>query len=92
MGLSDSCRHGTSTPPTPHTAEMCFAAKLCSFKQEIKCTSFRKKKKKKLMKTFLVLFFSLLELSDGSEVACAIIRSRLQSVHTQKSHKRHNIA
>lgn len=40
----------------------------------------------------LLLLFSLFDLSDGSKVVCAIIRSGLQSVHTQKSPKGHNIA
>lgn len=40
----------------------------------------------------LVLFFSFFDLSDSSEVACAIIRSGLKSMHTQKSPKGHNIA
>ena len=40
----------------------------------------------------LVLFFYLFDLSDSSKVACVITRSGLQSVHTQKSHKGHNIA
>lgn len=57
VGVSDSCRQGISTPPTPHADEMCFTAKLCSFKQEIMCTLFREKKK--LMKMCLLLLFSL---------------------------------
>lgn len=40
----------------------------------------------------LVLFFSFFDLSDNSKVACAIIRSALKSMHTQKSPKGHNIA
>lgn len=91
VGVSDSRRQGISTPPTPHADEMCSAAKLCSVKQEIMCTLFRKKKKK-LMKMCLVLFFSLFDLSDGSKAARASIRSGLQSVHTQKSPKGYNIA
>lgn len=42
---------------------MCFPAKLWSFKQEIICTLFWKKKR--LMKMWLVLFFSLFDLSNG---------------------------
>lgn len=44
------------------------------------------------MKTCLGLFFSFFDLSDGSKVACAIIRSGLKSMHTWKSPKRHSIA
>lgn len=80
MGVSDSRRQGISTPPVPHVGEMCFAAKLCSFKQEIMYTLFRIFKK--VMKMCLVLFFSVFDLSDGSKVAFAIIRSALKSMHT----------
>lgn len=38
-------RQGIATPPLPHADEMCFAAKLCSFRQEIMCTFFRILKK-----------------------------------------------
>lgn len=92
VGVSDSRRQGISTPPLPQADQMCFAAKLCSFKQEIMCTLFRIFFKKKLMKTCLVLVFSFFDLSDGSKVACAIIRSGLKSMCTWKSPKGHHIA
>lgn len=90
VGVSDSRRQGISTPPVPHVGEMCFAAKLCSFKQEIMYTLFRIFKK--VMKMCLVLFFSVFDLSDGSKVAFAIIRSALKSMHTWKCPKGHNTA
>lgn len=51
-------RQGTATPPIPHADEMCFAAKLCSFKQEIMCTLFRiSKKANEKLPGFVFLFF-----------------------------------